>query len=86
MAHTLMGRFLRVTNIENVNPPMVPSAAIFVNNDCFFDLQATAKRDRYVPFELVENRMKELSENWKGSEVSDLPFFLHSYCGQKVLM
>lgn len=33
MAHTLMGRFLCVTNIENFNPPMVPSAAIFVNND-----------------------------------------------------
>lgn len=29
-AHILMGRFLRVTNIENFNPPLVPSAAIFV--------------------------------------------------------
>lgn len=29
-AHELMGRFLRITNIENFDPPMVPEAAIFV--------------------------------------------------------
>ena len=29
-AHILMGRFLRVTNIENFKPPLAPSAAIFV--------------------------------------------------------
>ena len=68
-AHVLMGRFLRVTNIENFNPPVVPSAAIFVRLLRGFNVKATAKRDRYIPFELVENRMKELQDNWDGSEV-----------------
>lgn len=68
-AHTLMGRFLRVTNIENFNPPMVPSAAIFVRMILVHKSQATAKRDRYIPLELVENRMKNLHDRWKGSEV-----------------
>lgn len=58
-AHELMGRFLSVTNIENFNPPFLPEAAYF----------ATAKRDRYVPFELVEHRMQELNQSWKGSHV-----------------
>ena len=68
-AHTLMGRFLRVTNIENFNPPMVPSAAIFVQMTVVHNIKATAKRDRYIPLELVENRMKNLHDRWKGSEV-----------------
>lgn len=28
-----------------------------------------AKRDRYVPFELVEGRMKRLNARWEGSEL-----------------
>ena len=68
-AHELMGRFLHITNIESFDPPLVSEAAIFVGVVVVAENQATAKKDRYVPFELVENRMKELNQKWKGSEV-----------------
>ena len=55
----LMSKFLSVTDVENFPCPMCPDGVFFI----------VAKNDAYIPFELIESRMKYITEKWEGSHI-----------------
>ncbi|KAK8797090.1 hypothetical protein WA158_004300 [Blastocystis sp. Blastoise] len=55
----LMTKFLSVTDVENFPCPMCPDGVLFI----------VAKNDAYIPFQLIESRMKYICEKWEGAHI-----------------